>query len=137
MTATAATFDEIERDANRARAYALLAQTSKQLWVGTILLWELSRKVKGFVKRLTPELIEAVPSQRVKEITANLQELHRLLVFLSSSQEARALTTMPVLGSMIKSMQENTEDLGDIIEDLVLANNPEYQGLVAACAASL
>lgn len=137
MTATTATFDEIERNANRARAYALLAQTSNRLWVGTILLWKLSRKLKGFVKLLTPELIEAVPSTRLKEMTASLQELHRLLVSLTAPQEARALATMPVLDSTIKSLQESTEDLGDIIEDLVLANNPEYQGLVAACAASL
>jgi hypothetical protein len=137
MTSATVTFDEIERVANRARAYALLAQTSKQVWVATILLWEVSRKVRGFVKFLTPERIEAVPAHRVKEMTANLQELHRLLVASSCSQGASGLTTSPVFGSMIKSLQESTEDLGDIIEDLVLADDPEYQGLVASCAASL
>ena len=136
MTAITATFNEIERDANRARAYALLAHTSRQVWIGTFLLWKASRKVKRFVEQFTPERIEAVPSDKAKELTAKLQELHCLLASFSST-EFGVLTKVPVFGFMITSLQESTEALVDIIEDLVLANDSEYQSLVAECAASL
>jgi hypothetical protein len=129
-------FTEIERSVTRARAYAALAQTSKHIVEGLFLTWKVSHKLKEFVDLLTPRWIESIDADDAAKLTADLQELHTMLVHFSRDG-ADLRRFAPFLNSSIKSIQESTENIGDIIEDLVLSQDTRYKALVMQCAESL
>jgi hypothetical protein len=133
----AATFYEVERDVKRTNAYVQLAKTSKHLIESAVLTWQISRKLEQFVKRITPQWIEALPSEKIVSLTQDIQSLHGILAEYSSHGDTAEIGKLPLFGSCIKSLQQSTEDIGDIIEDLVLSQNEQYQSLVRQCADNL
>lgn len=136
--AAAPTIDrEIERNVDVATAYALLAKTaSGYCWV-----WWRSREVVGALDKLLSVLsqdhIDSLRIESRNNLKRQLQQVHSLLVELSRSEEVAAISRIPGLGHPVAQIQERTDDVGDLIENIVLANNPDFQRLVTECAATI
>jgi hypothetical protein len=63
--------------------------------------------------------------------------VHRVLADFSRSPEARAIAKLPVLNGLASNLQDKTEDLNDLIENLVLADNEDFKVLISDCASSI
>jgi hypothetical protein len=134
MTANSLTFDEIETTTNRALAYAILVSQAAHAYIAAI------RTAREMAKALE-QLVAVLPSQALARLTRDqkswltprLQEIHKYLADVSRSSETALVSKVPILGNLVKRIQDGTEDLGDIIEDLVLADDIDFRNLIAAC----
>jgi hypothetical protein len=120
MTATI-TINEIEQRADRAFAYALLARSAKSYVMCIYRLREVGRALDTLIGAIRPE------------------HVHHLLVEFAGSEEAAKLNDfpLPIIPGLVQSIQDRTEDLGDIVENLALSRSDDLRNLVSCCAASL
>jgi hypothetical protein len=138
MTPTATiTFDQLERDIDRTRAYALLIRASQAYVECLYRTWRTTNGLERLTKRMTAEMLGRLTQKQAADLVLDLQELHQLTSDFSNSPEAARSRDIPVLAGLIRRFQERTEDLGDIIEDLTLMHDPDFKNLVSACTASL
>jgi hypothetical protein len=127
-------FGEIEFTTNRALAYAILASQTAHAYITAIhRSRELANALEALVKVLTSENLARLTQDQKKWLTPRLQEIHGHLVTSSRSSEAAILSRLPILGSLVTRVQDKTEDLDDIIEDLVLVTDADFRNLIAAC----
>jgi hypothetical protein len=131
------TFDQIESSADRTFAYALLVRTAKPylllVYRLKVVTWALDR----LLRVLSPNHLEALTVEQTGWLKTRLQELHRALVMFSRSPEAEAATKLPLLRTLVRKCQDQTEDLYDIVEDLVLVSSQDFKNLVSDCATSI
>jgi hypothetical protein len=138
MAATSMMFGEIETSTNRALAYAILASQAAHAYITAIYSSrELANALGALIKVLTPENLARLTEDQKKWLTPRLQEIHGHLVTSSRSSEAARLSRLPILGSLVTRIQDETEDLDDVIEDMVLANDPDFRNLIMACERNL
>jgi hypothetical protein len=137
MTTATLTFDQMERCADRTFALALWAKHARRIVRVTMTLTIVSQATRMLVKGFTPERLEALDSKQAIELTKRLQELHSLLLQLCRSTRLNGLANHPIFGGSIRSLQDSTEDLGEIIEDLVLSENEQFKSLIARAAQGL
>jgi hypothetical protein len=131
-------FGEIETTTNRALAYAILASQAAHAYLTAIhRSREAAKSLEDLIRVLTPESLERLSADQKKWLGARLQEIHRHLAFFSRSDEIVALSRLPVLGGFLGRLQDGTEDLDDVIEDLVLADDIDFRNLIAACERNL
>jgi hypothetical protein len=137
MTTSAITFDQMERRADRTFALALWAKhasaAGQLVMMTTLISWAL----KGLLRSLSPERLESLYGEHAIELTKRLQETHGILTHLSRTAEIHHVCERPVIGPLMRSVQESTEDLGDIIEDLILSENKDFRSLVATSSKTL
>ncbi len=136
-SAATATFDQMERSADRTFALVLWAKHAHQVVQGFMLLTGVSWAVRGLVNTLTPDRIESLTQQQAIDLTKRIQETHDLLLYLCRSADMRRMHEHRIFGHAIRSLQESTTDLGDIIEDLILSENEQFKSLIANCAQSV
>lgn len=127
MTATATLRIE------RAEGYAKIAKTlnSTQAVVPLAFLDHCLTKLVGL---MTPDWIEALSDSEAKEVKESLQNLHRTLVSLLKREPEK---TVFFCAQLLSRIRDREEDLYDVIESLVLRNNPEFQALLSDCTSSL
>ena len=133
MSAAAITFDQIECRADRALAFTLWAKHARSFVAcvaGTALLNQI---MKALIGSLTPEHVNSLSTNQVVELTKKLQELHGLLNQLLTMRGIERARSAPILGSLIRDLDDHAEDLGDIVEDLVLSERPEFRSLLTEC----
>jgi hypothetical protein len=131
-------FGEIENSANRALAYAILAAQAAHAYVAAIRLSrDAAKALEDLIRVLTPDSLAALSVEQKKWLTARLQEIHCHLATFARSADVTLASRVPVLGTFIQRIQDGTEDLGDIIEDLVLVDDVAFRNLIAACTNSL
>jgi hypothetical protein len=58
-------------------------------------------------------------------------------VGFARSNEAEQMEDIPIISGMTKKLKEGTEDLGDVIENLILMGDHDFLRLIGACATSL
>jgi len=136
----AITYDEIERNADRTFAYALLVRAATRYLTVLYRLTEVAGSMDGLLGDLTPETVEALAAESSEvggRLRSRLQEIHHLLARFSRSEHAEKTSRLPILGHLVARIQESTEDLGDIIDTLALASNPDFKNLVSCCASTL
>jgi len=131
------TFDEIERRTDRTFAYAILVRFASNYIACVIRLREVCGALDQLLGILTPEGLETLTPEQTSWLTARLQEVHRLLAGFSRSPEAESIGRLPILGGLTTRAQDATEDLDDIIADLVLRNNPDFTAMISDCASSI
>jgi hypothetical protein len=134
------TFDELEQNADRAFAYALLARLPDMYARAVYNSWRMASFVDKVVTVLTPEKVERLthdPSETAQRVRFRLQGLYDLLAQLSRSEEARTVIQLPFLGPHIGKIQERTEDLGDILDTMALATNASFKDLVKCFSSDL
>jgi hypothetical protein len=127
-------FGEIEVTTNRALAYAILVSQAAHAYMAAIRRsHELANALEALVKVLTAENLSRLTVDQKKWLTPRLQEIHSHLVTFSRSRGAAAVCHAPVLGGFVSRIQDGTEDLCDVIEDLVLVDDADFRNLIAAC----
>ena len=100
-------------------------------------LTAIDRALDQLLNTLTPKRLETLTPEQTKWLLARLQELHRLLAEFSRSSEAESIARLPIVSGYVSNLQNKTEDLDDIIEDLVLVNNEDFKNLISDCASSI
>ena len=71
------------------------------------------------------------------ELANKLRQLHSHLAYVLDHRGMCALRTKPIFSRLIASLEEDTEDLYDVIENLILSNNREFRSLISDCIQSL
>lgn len=138
MTTTAISFGDIEFSTNRTLAYAILAsQAAKNYLVAVYRMYEVEGALEDLLAVLGPDRLEMLDPDQKTWLTPKLQEVHHHLANFSRSHEAETISKLPLLGNSVAKLQEYTEDLDDVIEDLVLVSDKDFRNLIAACAKSI
>jgi len=131
------TFDQMERCADHTFALALFAKhasiATRVVMLMTLIAWA----AKALVRTLSAERLESLTQEQAIELTKRLQETHDLLLNLCQSVERVRLYERSFFAGPIRRLQESTEDLGDVIEDLILSENEQFRKLMAGCSDSL
>jgi hypothetical protein len=140
MSTAAISFGEIECTTNRTLAYAILASQAAKNYIAAV--YRL-REVVGLLERLLSVLsednVDSLNPVQKAWVATKLQEIHKHLAPFSRSPEAAKICGLkvPWLSDLAIKIQELTEDIDDVIEDLVLVSDLEFQGLIAACKVSI
>ncbi len=136
--ATAITFGEIERSADRALGYALLARVAKNFVLCIYRLRKVAGPLDELLAELKPDTLEWLAREMSEDgvrLRSRLGELHRVLAEFSRSHVG--MTSLPVIQGLARRVRDRTEDLGDIVETMTLATNADFENLVSCCASSL
>jgi hypothetical protein len=137
-TTSVLVFGEIETSTNRALAYAILMAQAAHAYLALILdLREGVKSLEGLVSVLTPDRLERLSAEQKEWLKPRLQETHKHLVAFARSEHAARLGRLPVLDGLVARMQDSTEDVNDIIEDIVLAEDADFRNLISACAKNI
>jgi len=136
------TFNELERNADTAFAYAILARLAKSYLLCVYRLREIAGPLDGVLGILTPDCVEWLACQTSEDavrVRFRLQELHRVLAEFSRSAGAVRLgqAPLPMISGLVSRIQDRTEDLGDIVETIALATNSDLKNLVSYCTSEL
>lgn len=137
MSTQAITFDQLERSADNTLAWVLWAKAAKNALTCALIMAILSRLLQSFVASLTPQRLTALSPEQAKDFKGRLQELHGHLMMLLRHRSCDVLRSSALFRSSILRLEDSSEDVGDIIEDLVLANNPQFTNLVGDCVEAL
>jgi|SRR5581483_1245128 len=123
-------FEQIERRADRTLAVAYGFRHVRNIVLCTAALGIVNSALRRLLdKSLSPDKLEPLTQAQAAELTKKLQQLHAVLL-------AMLRACGPVLRShflfrkSITGLEASTEDLADIIEDLVLADNPKFRTLL-------
>ena len=135
-------FDEIGRNADRAFAYALLARLASKYVVAAYRLYGVATPLERVLNMLGPQEVEQLAtddSEKAAQLRNRLEELHGVLAEFSGSDHVSTLSTsrLPIITRLVRRIQGNTEDLGDIIENMALTRDADFASLVSSCASSL
>jgi hypothetical protein len=142
MVAAAITYDQIEQSADRALAYALLVRLTKNFVVCAYLLQGVASALNQLSSVLGPQQVEwlaRTDSEEAVRLRNRIEELHAILVKFSRSDSASRLQAMrlPLIPASVNRIQERTEDLGDIVENIALSRNADFNNLVSCCIRGL
>jgi hypothetical protein len=111
-----------------------VAKNARNAVIGIATTLVVSKTLDRLVTALTPERLASLSPKNKAELTADLQELHALLVVGCRQSEREQSRAFRLLMSKI---EERTEDLGDIIEDLVLSGDEQFKMLLSDCVKSI
>jgi hypothetical protein len=133
-------FGEIEVSTNRALAYAILASQAARGYIMAIVrMREVTKAVEQLIQALSPERLDGLSAEHKEWLKARLQEIHKHLAAFSRSNDVVAMSglNLPVLSGLLARLQDDTEDLDDVIEDLVLVSDAEFRNLIATCSTNI
>lgn len=137
-TASVMVFGEIEISANRALAYAILAsQAAHGYLMAIVRLREVTKALEDLIKVMSPDRLEGLSAEHKDWLKAKLQEIHKHLAAFSRSNDVVVLSGVPILSGYISRLQDDTEDLDDVIEDLILVSDADFLHLIGACSANI
>ncbi|HLY60272.1 MAG TPA: hypothetical protein VKV95_05855 [Terriglobia bacterium] len=130
------TFDEIEGYTGRAYAFAVFVTYAKhgaRIIFGIIAAILLARKLDRLVRMFSCQRIEKFSKDQADQLMALLQPLHSQLIklFPVNVQEREEMKKFPILGRIVTSIESDTEGIEDILEDIALLHDKEFQGLIA------
>lgn len=83
------------------------------------------------------ELLNSLSEEQARELTLSLREVHAGINSILNKNAMVLLKRKPLFGRLVNRIEEQTEDLYDIIEDLVLADNSDFRKMVAGCVEKL
>ena len=137
MNARAVAINEIERTADEVTAFVLLAKIAGMTPVFYFRLLRVSVALNRLFKIMSPERLGELPQDAAVELRKQLEETHREMAAIARSEETSFLSQYLLFSYPLNRMRTDTETLGDIIEDLILAGSQDFRALVADCASSL
>jgi len=131
-------FGEIEITTNRALARAILMSQAAHAYISAInATRELAKALETLVSVLPSHALARLTGDQKRWLTGRLQEIHKYVADLSRSNEAAMVSRLPILNKWVRKIQDSTEDLGDIIEDLVLIDDADFRNLISTCERSI
>lgn len=138
MTATTFDqFDQMERRADRTLAVVYWVKHVKNVALCAASMAAVDFVLRQLIKSLSAEHLEALSAEQAAELTKKLQDLHHNLVGLFRCGACNQLSSSRLFRSSIKGLEASTEDLEDVIEDLVMSEDPRFKALVADCVTSI
>ena len=130
MATAAITFDELERNSEVTKGYALLAKNARSMFKSIVLMGLVSNKLDLLMASLAPEKLELLSEENTSKLVRDLQDLHSLLAEFSCWDHRSGGL---LVRGFVQKVQDSTEDLGDVIEDLVLSQDKEFRTLLSEC----
>ena len=135
---TTLTFDQMERSADRTLAVVLWAKHVKHVTEGVVLFAILNQLLRSLVQSLSADdKLNSLSEPQVKELTSRLREIHEGLLQVLEHNAMCLLKRKALFKGSIVSIEESTEDLSDIIENLVLSCNSDFRAIVADAVQSI
>lgn len=132
------TFETMERRADRTRGMVLFAKHVRHQVVGAVLFAALNIALKRLLAPVSKaEFLNSLSREQVEKLTSHLQEMHHDLNSMLNHPVMYALKRKLLFGRMISELEEKTEDLYDVIENLTLSENPEFRMVIADCVEKL
>lgn len=137
MSATI-TFDEMERNADRTLAVALWARHVSGWISGIVLFAALHGALRALLRSLSAGTrLTTLSDAQAAELASRLREIHEQLSHVLNHRGMQILRAKPIFSKLISSLEEDTEDLYDIIENLVLAADKDFRSLISDCVQHL
>ena len=131
MTTATATFDQMERSADRTLALVLWAKNVKNMVLAAGWMALLDQTAKGLVKTLSHnEKLAGLSDEQAADLAKKLQEIHSQLDFLLRRNTVIQWRTKMLFAASLEGIAGSTEDLADIIEDLILSCNPKFRAML-------
>lgn len=138
MQTATLTFENMGRKADRTLGIVLFAKHVKHETMGLLLFSLLEATLRSLLKSVSGnELLNSLSEEQAQELTASLREVHAGINSILSKNDMCLLKRKPLFGRLINRIEEQTEDLYDIIENLVLADNSDFRKMVAGCVEKL
>lgn len=135
---TALTFDQMERRAETTLGVALWAKNAKNNAVAAMWLAVLDQAVKGLVKLVSSkDKLVALSDQQALELAKKLQNVNYQLDFLFHRNRVKELRNNILFSGSLNGLESSAEDLGDIIEDLMLSCDPRFRSTLKDCIQAL
>lgn len=134
---TALTFDQLESHAETSLAWVLWAKNAKNMVFLAAMMALVSVIIKRFIASITPERLEPLTPAQADEFKEKLQQIHGSLLILLRMRGCQALKSNLLFRFSVAGLEDRAEDLSDIIEDLILAGNPQFNKLVQDCVQAL
>lgn len=131
MSTAAVTFCELERKSESTKGWALAAKNARNAAIGVVLTVVVSKALDRLVDALTPDRLAVISREKKFELASHLQELHSLLAACCRDSQREKGRFIRFL---MANIENRTEDLGDIIEDLVLSEDEQFKALLSDCA---
>ena len=132
------TFEDMGRKADRTRGIVLFAKHVRHQAVGLLLFSLLEVTLRSLLNSVSGnELLNSLSEEQAQELTSSLRGVHTGINSILNKNAMCVLKRKPLLGRLINRIEEQTEDLYDIIEDLVLADNADFRKMVAECVEKL
>jgi len=135
---TTLTFDQMERSADRTLAFVLWAKYVKNMAIAAGGLAVLDRLVKSLVQGLShDDELAGLSDEQATELAKKLQELHSQMDFILRRNIVVQWRSHMLFARSLEGLASSTEDLGDIIEDLLLSCNQEFRTMLVDCVKAL
>lgn len=137
MSATL-TFDQMERRADRTFAVALWTRHVRS-WLGCVV----SFAILHYTLRTLLHSVDAtgqltaLKEDQASELADKLRGVHAQLMYVLDLPEMADLKKKTIFSSFIGSLEEDTEDLYDVIENLAFSTNREFRSLISDCVQHL
>ena len=133
MSAACITYDELESRADKALAVTLWAKHAKYFVAAVAILTFVDQVTKSLISSMTPERLDHLSKEQTIELTKRLQELHAAMIRVLTMRGSDGARKAPIIGGLLNNLDAHAEDLGDIIDDLVLSEKEEFRSLLAEC----
>ena len=132
------TFDQMERSADQTLAFVLWAKNVKNIALAAGWIALLDQVAKRLVKTLTQgEKLAKLSDEQATELAKRLQEIHAQLDFLLRRTTLAQWRTKMFFAASLDGIECSTEDLADIIEDLILSCNSDFRSMIVGCVGAL
>jgi len=131
-TATIA-FDQIEREADQTLAIVLWAKHVRYALLCAALMQVLSRALRGLVRSLSAEKLDMLSFEQTVDLKKKLSEVYSGLEGFVTFYGVQRMKASILYRRSIEDIEERTEDLSDIIEELELAGNKDFRSLLSEC----
>jgi len=121
----ATTFDELEDRFGNTEWYALAAmETNTSNWLEVFLVTSLlALSLKRLLSSMTYENLSTLQPETAVRVTNRLLDAHALLLQFLNGPEINQLSNRVIVGRIIRSIGEKSEDLSDVVEYLLLSDN--------------
>jgi hypothetical protein len=137
MTKAKAKIIEIEFGTNRALAYAILASEAPNVYLMSYRFLKVLVELEKFISILTPDYLKSLMDSQRRRLFLRMQDTHMILARFLRSPEAASIVRFPVLGNTVGRLRERADDLNDIVEGILLAEDSHAKALLAAFEACI
>jgi hypothetical protein len=124
-------FEEVEGRTQGLLAWAIFLKqwitTTAMALGGLVVLPHVAKKLRMLTAMLATENLDRLPGEELRKLAEWLRGLHEILTVVS---RLAGNTRLRFYGRSIASIQESTEEIGDVLEGIYLSLDPDFCRLV-------
>lgn len=138
MSASATTFDQLDSSADNTLAWVLWAKNAKNTVVAAAAIALLNQVAKTLVKRFSQnDRLKCLSDEQAVDLAKKLQVIHAQLDFLLRRTTMAQWRSKVVFSASLDGLEASADDLGDIIEDLIMSCDPKFRSMLVECVRAL